>query len=310
MSAPWSRRGRSQHGAIAIVVAVMATALFSCAALAVDLGNAWSRKRAVQKEVDVSALAAGWMLPMTVTNRSAIADKVASFLNDTNNHVTGQGTVTGAQLLNGTTSDGEVVFQHVDGTACSDQCLQMRVLAPAARVDFGFANVFGSSGVDVQRTATVRVESGLPPTEKTLPFWLPTGCGYGPAEADTTEGGGSTETPTPTPTPTPTATASPTATPTSGTRFQPDAGEVGSHALIGAAVTEVGYLGATTVSGYSVNGVAGGGIKKVTLRAYPPTGTAYVDFAAQTTTNGSLPSFQVSQSDVTKIPGSGVSWSV
>jgi hypothetical protein len=68
-------------------------------------------------------------------------------------------------------------------------------------------------------------------------------------------------------------------------------------------VTEVGYYGVTNITGYSVSGISGGGVKKVTLRAYPPTGTAYVDFAAQTSGNGALPSFQVSQSDVTKIPG-------
>ena len=54
-------RTRSEKGAIAIMVALLATVLFGCAALAVDMGNAWSRKRAVQKQVDVSALAAGWM---------------------------------------------------------------------------------------------------------------------------------------------------------------------------------------------------------------------------------------------------------
>jgi hypothetical protein len=58
------------------------------------------------------------------------------------------------------------------------------------------------------------------------------------------------------------------------------------------------------VNGYSVSGVTGGGVKKVTLRAYPPTGTAYVDFAAQTGGDGgALPSFPVGQSDITLTPG-------
>jgi Flp pilus assembly protein TadG len=289
-------RARTERGAIAIMVAILATALFSCAALAVDLGNAWSRKRSVQKQVDVSALSAGYLLPMTTTNRSTIAAKVASFLNDASNRAVGQVAVTGAQLLNGDTSDGEVVFQNTNGTPCSDNCQQMRVIAPSARVDFGFANVFGSSHVDVQRTATVRVVSELPPTEKTVPFWLPTGCGYGPTEADTTQGGTNQVTETATPTATATATAT-------ETRFTPDPGDIGGHVLNGTAITEVGYLGMTTISGYSVNGISGGGVKKVTLRAFPPTGTAYVDFAAQTEGNGVLPSFQVSQADVTKIPG-------
>jgi Flp pilus assembly protein TadG len=301
MIARWRGGSRTERGAIAIMVAVLATALFSCAALAVDLGNAWARKRAVQKQVDVSALAAGWMLPMTVANQSSIADKVATYFNDANNEVSGQTAVTGAQLLNGATADGEILWQNTDGTACSDKCLQMRVIAPEARVDFGFANVFGASHTQVQRAATVRVVSELPPAEKTLPFWLPTGCGYGPTQADTTQGGTTS-----------TATASPTASPTatSTTRFQPTPSQVGTHTLVGAAVTEVGYMGATTVSGYSVSGLSGNGVKKVTLRAYPPTGTAYVDFAAQTTSGGSLPSFQVSQADVSKIPGDWWVWAL
>ena len=292
-------RTRSEKGAIAVMVAILATVLFGCAALAVDLGNAWSRKRAVQKQVDISALSAGWLLPMTSSNKAAIATKVASYLNDTDNQATGQASVTGGQLINGSYGDGEIQFQHEDGSACAQKCPQMRVIAPPARVDFGFAGVLGMSHTDVRRAATVRVVSELPPTEKTVPFWLPTGCGYGPTQADTTQGGAqSTATATPTATPTATATATPTET-----RFQPDPGDVGGHVLDGAAITEVGYYGTTTVSGYSVNGISGGGIKKVTLRAYPPTGTSYVDFAAQTTGNGILPSFQVGQSDLTQIPG-------
>jgi hypothetical protein len=301
MSAAWRNRNRSERGAIAIIVAVLATALFACSALAVDLGNAWSRKRAVQKQVDVSALAAGWMLPMTTSNQSAIADKVAGYLDDTTNKATGQADVTGAELLNGATDDGEVLFENVDGSACSDNCPQMRVIAPAARVDFGFANIFGASHTEVQRDAVVRVVSELPPADKTMPFWLPTGCGYGPTEADTTQGGTSAATTSPSPTAT---------TTTSSTRFEPDPSEVGTQGLVGASVTEVGYMGSATVSGYSVSGLNGAGVKKVTLRAYPPTGTAYVDFAAQTTDNGSLPSFQVSQADLTQVPGDWWVWAI
>jgi len=301
----WLRgRTRNERGVVAIMVALLATTLFGCAALAVDLGNAWARKRTVQKQVDVTALSSGWMLPMTSANKSAIANKVASFFDDANNRVSGQSTVTGAQLINNSMTDGEILFQNDDGSACSDGCTQMRVVAPKARVDFGFASVLGLSHVDVQRDAVVRVTSGLPPTEKTLPFWLPTGCGFGPTEADTTQGGNSQPTATATPT------ASPTATATSSTRFQPTPSQVGTQALIGASVTEVGYMGATTVSGYSVSGLNGNGVKKVTLRAYPPTGTAYVDFAAQTTSGGSLPAFQVSQFDVSKIPGDWWVWAI
>ena len=289
-------RTRTERGAVAIMVALVATALFGTAALAVDLGNAWSRKREVQKQVDVSALAAGWMLPMTTTNKLAIATKVAEYLDDDDNRVAGQDAVTAAQLVNGNDADGEILFQHDDGTTCTDKCTQMRVVAPQAEVDFGFASVLGFDRTEVQRTATVRMVSSLMPSRKGIPFWLPTGCGYGPTQADTTQGG-TQQTATPTATPTATATAT-------ETRFVPPADQVGTHVLTGAAVTEVGYMGATKVNGYSVSGISGGGVKKVTLRAYPPTGTAYVDFAAETSgSGGALPEFGVSSFDVSRIAG-------
>lgn len=305
MISRWRTGSRNERGAIAIVVALVAVTLFGVAGLAVDLGNAWARKRAVQRQVDVSALGAGWMLPMTATNKASIAAEVAKYLDDADNHAVGQTSVTGPQLINNDPADGEVYFQNDDGTPCSDKCTQMRVLAPQAKVDFGFAAAIGFHDVEVQRTATVRIVSELPPRQKSIPFWLPTGCGYGPTQADTTQGGTQ-----PSPSPTATPTATPTGTPTSEPRFQPSSGDVGPHSLSGAAVTEVGYLGVTWVNGYSVSGL-GGGVKKVTIRAYPPTGTAYVDFAAQTVTNngnGSLPSFQVSSADVTKIPGDWWVW--
>jgi Flp pilus assembly protein TadG len=282
------KRTRTERGAVAIMVGLMATALFGVAALAVDLGNAWARKREVQKQVDVSALSVGWLLPMHPSNKQAIADKVAAYFNDHANDVVGQASVTGSQLINHVSSDGEITFQHEDGTTCTDNCPQMRVLGPAAKVTAGLAAVLGIDSVNVQTSATVRIASELPPKSKTIPFWLPTGCGFGPAEADTTQGNGNQVT-----TPSSQPTVSPTATPTAAASpYSPT--PVGEHTLSGAAVSAVGYDGATTISGYSVSGVASQ-YKKVTLRAYPPTGTAFVDFAAQTAGNGAVPSFPISK---------------
>jgi len=197
---------------VAIVVGLLAVVLFSSAALTVDLGNAWARKRDVQKQVDVAALSVGWMLPMTSANKLDIANGVAGYLNAGANAVAGQKSVTGAQLVDGNLANGEVLFQHSDGTGCTDKCPQLRVLAPPAQVTFGLAAAIGFRQVAVQRDATVRVVSGLPPRDKTIPFWLPTGCGYGPTQGDTTQGGTNQATASPTATATSpaTVTASPT----------------------------------------------------------------------------------------------------
>jgi len=286
------RFSRDQSGAVAVLIGLLATVFFGTAALAVDLGTAWARKREVQKQVDISALSVGWMLPMTSSNRLDIAEKVADYFTNESNLVVGQGVVTGSQLVNGNTADGEVIFQNSDFTACSDDCPQMRVIAPASRVEFGLAGAIGVSHAMVQREATVRMTSELPPANKTLPFWLPTGCGYGQTEADTSQGGPAE----PTPTPTGTATALPTADPEP---FYPT--PVGTHLLIGLAVTPVGYLGTVNISSYFVTGV-GSEFKKVTLRAYPPTGTSFVDFAAETAGSGAVPTFTVSQ-EISAVPG-------
>src|SRR3712207_5761765 len=112
---------RDEGGAIAVVVALLSVVLFACAALAVDFGNVWSRKRDLQKQVDVAALSAGYLLPMTTTNRTQIANEVAKYL--TENRTVGQSTtITGASLLNGVAADGEVTFQDETGAACSTDC--------------------------------------------------------------------------------------------------------------------------------------------------------------------------------------------
>jgi len=289
-------RNRSEQGAVAIMVGLLATVVFGTAALAVDLGSAWSRKREVQKQVDISALSVGHMLPMTAGNRMAIAAEVAEYFSDQSNQVVGQESVNGSQLVNGSTADGEIWFQNTDFTPCTDECPQMRVLAPASRVEFGLATALGISHTMVQQEATVRIASELPPSEKGIPFWLPTGCGYGPTEADTTQG----NQPDPAPTPTATSTVTPTATATASlVPYLPT--PIGTHVLVGTAVTPIGYLGTINISGYHVSGV-GAQFKKVTLRAYPPTGTAFVDFAAETNGNGSVPPFTVSQ-EISTTPG-------
>ncbi|GCD91905.1 TadE/TadG family type IV pilus assembly protein [Nocardioides sp. LS1] len=294
-------RRREDSGATAVLVAILAVALFSMAALAVDLGNAWARKRAVQKQVDVSALSAGYLLPETSLNKLTIADRVAGFLNE--NSTSGQATVTAAQLVDGITGNGEVTFQDAGGHACVEGCIRMTVLAPAARVQFGFAKVLGSTHTDVQRTATVQVQSALPPKQKLIPFWLPSGCGYGPAQADTAQGNQAapaTATPTPTPTPT-SSTATASATPTSASPtpvygFTPGPSDSGSHVLAGTSPIAVAQGGSVTISTYSVTNLPNN-TDRASLRFWSPNGTTYVDYAAQSVAKKqsvlAVPSFPV-----------------
>ena len=62
--------------------------------------------------------------------------------------------------------------------------LTMDVLAPEAWVDFGFAGT-AAKGAGVQASATIRLESPLPPRGKVLPFAVPDSCPFGALKADT-----------------------------------------------------------------------------------------------------------------------------
>ena len=61
------------------MVAILATLLLVTAALSVDLGNAWARKREVQTQVDVAALSAGPCFPGRSAAEDAILAEVAAY---------------------------------------------------------------------------------------------------------------------------------------------------------------------------------------------------------------------------------------
>lgn len=181
------KRRRVDDGAVAVFVAVMATLLFSLAALAVDLGNAWARKAHVQTQADVAAISGGALLPMTAENQSAIAAAVAARLASEANRVQGQQAVpvSGPQLLDADVANGELTFQAADGTTCSDDCPRMSLVAPRAVVDFGFASVLGYDETSVTARSTVEIRTPLPEVDGVLPIWLPSSCAYGPVAGDT-----------------------------------------------------------------------------------------------------------------------------
>ncbi|ROR92143.1 TadE/TadG family type IV pilus assembly protein [Nocardioides aurantiacus] len=320
-------RSRDESGATAIVVGVLALLLFMMAGLVVDLGNAWARGRTVQKQVDLSAVSAGASLPMGPRaghTKADVARQVAEYL--VRNGTVGQehafdadatpgsldtGVVSQveADLLDGDPRNGDLHFYktRAHATAGTPECLEadgpcpvMTVVAPAARVGFGFATVFEDvdGSTTVQRRATVEIRTSLPRKEDMLPFWLPSGCGYGPTHADTTNGHGgpapSSAWTLPRGAVAPDLVGAPAAAPTP----EPTA----DHRVGGTALNTVVAGSVRTLSGYSVTGVPPQ-YKKVSLRAFAPDGTRYVDFSAQTDGDGALPAIQLGPNDVTGTTG-------
>ena len=169
-------RAREDRGAVAVFVVILASLLLMVAALSVDLGNAWARKRDVQTQVDVSALSAGHLLPRTAANENSIVDEVVEYLNRQNNQAVGQPDVTRVGLLDLNPENGEVIFTNAGQT--------MQVVAPRAWVAFSFAGVIGEDGANIQATATVEIQQSIP-GQDVFPFALPQNCPYGSGMADT-----------------------------------------------------------------------------------------------------------------------------
>ena len=184
---------------MAVIVALSAVLLFSVAALCVDLGNAYSRKRSLQTQADFAAFAAvkgGANLPAATTTPLASQDAViqaAAYLNRNLPQDDAQGPrtceaatpptcITAAQLVNGRLADGEVKYGHyvggLSGTFVPSKN-EITVITPKSLVDYGLAQAMGPGhdSLNLQTKATVAIKSA---NISTLPFYAYTGCDYGP----------------------------------------------------------------------------------------------------------------------------------
>jgi Flp pilus assembly protein TadG len=177
------RRRDDESGAVAIMVGVLCVVLFAVAALGVDLGNAMNRKQLTQNSADFAALAGGNNLPDTGSNT---VQAVADYLNENQppsddvldcNPDAGD-EITVGMLTDGNEINGEVTFPT--GTT------RIRVVSPAARVQFGLANVLGQNDACVQSTAVARIASGK---IGMAPFYTTDSCDEGPQVLKSDAGG-------------------------------------------------------------------------------------------------------------------------
>ena len=186
--------GRNEQGAVAIMMAILAALLLITGALAVDLGNAWARKRDMQTQVDVALLAAGnWARDQdpilwpaeSPEEQSAITLKVAEYIMEDKNSAIGMTETTVGQV-NAALSDADMSNGDIEFLEGGEK---IRLIPPPAKVQFGMATVFGFSSVDVTAPATIALKSELP-GEDVIPLWIPDNCSFGAVEADTDPGGG------------------------------------------------------------------------------------------------------------------------
>jgi hypothetical protein len=169
-------RSRDERGAFAIVFALMLVTLVTIAALGTDLGNAISRRTDTQNQADFAAFDAGRQLNASANASTVISDDVLDSVVASLNHNQpadddspcwrDHDCVVKSDLTDGDLANGEV-------QAVAEG---LRVTAPTARVNFGFANVFGVNGASVQSRATVNVYSAGP---RVMPMFAVSGCDYG-----------------------------------------------------------------------------------------------------------------------------------
>jgi hypothetical protein len=178
-----SRRSRGdERGSIAIMTAALAALLILIGAMGVDLGNAMNRKKLTQTSADFAALAGAAGLPSTAASTTQL---VADALNK--NQPVSDGTndcnpdagqpVTAAMLTDGSAINGEVTYPNTSN---------IKVVSPAARVQYGLANIIGVDDGCVQSTAVARIASGA---VGMAPYYTTTPCASGQQTLKDNSGG-------------------------------------------------------------------------------------------------------------------------
>ncbi len=149
----------NDKGAIAVMSALLVVLLLSVGALAVDLGNAWERKRQAQTSADLAALAGAAYLP----------DQVAAF-NKALEYIQIHNLVPSGAILAGDLRDGSDANGEIATTPTT-----VRVQLPPRTVQFGLAAVMGFSSTTVTAVAVAEIRSPA----AILPVFLPYPCPNG-----------------------------------------------------------------------------------------------------------------------------------
>ena len=173
-------RARTERGATAVIVGIVAIVLFACAAIGVDMGNALARKRSIQGQADFGALAAASELPGVKSPSDPAVLAVVEYLNR-NHPLDDEGitAVTANDLVDGPAVDPDESVteeEEKNGEIYFESNSRLRVIAPQARVNFGLAAALEFKNVNVNAEATVGIFSA----GNVLPVYAVDGCDYGP----------------------------------------------------------------------------------------------------------------------------------
>jgi hypothetical protein len=168
-------RRRSEQGATAVLVALMASALFGIGAIAVDMGQAYALRRDLQTNVDLAVMAAAGELNGELADGGRASARAAAERYLTTNEVTGQ--IPWHLDLDApdprNDRSGYLQFD-ADGNAW-----KIRLYAPKVNVDLGLANIFGPAVAGIRVPANAAAEIRSPGTSMMPMYAVGGGCDYG-----------------------------------------------------------------------------------------------------------------------------------
>lgn len=137
-------RHEHQRGAVAVIVAIVATLLIACMAFAIDLGYAWQVRRSMVKATDASALAAAHT--QSALGTPTTGDCPTSVRNTATAYLSGN--------ASNTTMDFCVVTSGDDDTS-GGSTLGTLTVRGATQAEYSFAKLFGLNATTVHSSTTV-----------------------------------------------------------------------------------------------------------------------------------------------------------
>ena len=163
-------RSRDEHGATAVLFALLALVLLGVSALAVDVGQVYAKRAALQSNVDLAVMAAAAELDSDGACNPEVVAAAIDYLQKDTNEVPDQVTLD----LGGSPGDGDGFIR------CNDW--KVELWAPTAHVDYGLARAVmnedtADEGIDVPAYAAAQIKS--PSQTDTLPMYAVSGCDNG-----------------------------------------------------------------------------------------------------------------------------------
>ncbi|WP_255891266.1 TadE/TadG family type IV pilus assembly protein [Nocardioides astragali] len=157
---------QDERGATAVMVAIFAVVLFMAGAVAVDMGQAYAKRSALQSNVDMAVMAAAAELTKASGCNTEVVTKAEEFLVKAANEVHGQVTM---DLDDGDPIDGEI--------SCPGNW-RVNLIAPRAIVELTMGKAFESGdSLEVPAHASAQIKS--PSQTNTLPMYAVSGCDSG-----------------------------------------------------------------------------------------------------------------------------------